>query len=123
MIRTLPDIIDFHARKSPDREAFRFQSKGLTYRELSLFSDRLSQTLKELSVQKGDHVGIFSPKSLEVSVAIFGIMKSGAAYVPLDPKTPAARLETILRDAGIHVLVTVPELLPVLQPILDSGTV
>lgn len=102
----LTHAIDRAARQAPDHEAVRFGGAGLTYAALARRSNGLARTLVGLGVNRGDRVGIYMNKSLESAVAIYGIMKAGAAYVPLDPFAPAARLAMVIRDCGIRHLVT-----------------
>jgi len=105
----LTHSVELWTERTPDREAVRFAGKGLTYRELRERAARLSQVLITQGVRRGDRVGIYLNKSLESAVAIYGILGAGAAYVPLDPFAPPARLAFVLRDCGIRHLVTRPE--------------
>ena len=99
-------IIDNTAERTPDREAFRFDGNGITYAELVRRCNALANTLAELGVKRGDRVGIYLHKSLESAIALYGILKAGAAYVPLDPQMPEERLAFIIRDCEINVLVS-----------------
>lgn len=94
---------------------------ALTYADLADQSDRLAQVLIEQGVRRGDRVGLYLDKGLRAAVAIYGILKAGAAYVPLDPSAPAARLGFILRDCGIRHLVTEPSKQPMLVQLRDEG--
>lgn len=106
MIYLLPHAIDQSAEKYPDHEAFRCNAQSITYAELACRTDNLARVLIEQGVQKGDRVGIFLNKSLESAVAIYGIMKAGAAYVPLDPHAPVSRLKLVIEDCGIRHLIS-----------------
>lgn len=106
MIYLLSQTIDRSAEKFPDREAMRFNKTSLTYSELVRRASNLALVLMEQGVKKHDRVGIFLNKSLETPVAIYGIWKAGAAYVPLDPLAPVARLESVIRDCGIRHIVS-----------------
>ena len=81
----------------------------MTYAELHRRSDRLASGLKELGVNPGDRVGILLNKSIESMVVIFGILKAGASYVPIDTLAPRSRVEYILDRCDIRVLITTPE--------------
>ncbi len=94
------------ARLNPEREAIRYGDQRITYGELNRISDQLAQTLMRHGVKRGDRVGVCLNKSIEAVVAIFGILKSGAAYVPLDNSSPAKRLVLIIADSGMRALVT-----------------
>ena len=102
----LPHAVDASATSRPDAEAFRFDAQALRYDQLAARSDALARTLVEHGVQRGDRVGIYMAKSLYSPVALYGIMKAGAAYVPIDPAAPAARLAWLVRDCGIRHLVS-----------------
>jgi len=79
---------------------------ALTYGQLERESNRVAHTLRAAGVHPGDRVGLFLPKSVEAIVGIYGILKSGAAYVPLDPFAPAPRLAYITRNCDVRCLIT-----------------
>jgi amino acid adenylation domain-containing protein len=81
----------------------------LTYRQLLRAADRLATCLHRWGVGRGDRVGLFLPKGLEAVAAIHGILRSGAAYVPVDPGSPAIRGAGILADAGVKAVVVAAE--------------
>ena len=94
------------AARYPTHVAVEDRERTLTYRELDELSDRLANLLISLGVRRGDRVGFYLEKSIESVLAIYGILKAGAAYVPFDPHAPAARLAYIARNAGLRVLIT-----------------
>lgn len=100
--------VELGARRRPDHEAFRFEGTALSYAALDDRATRLARTLRDHGVVRGDRVGIFMNKCLEMPLAVYGILKAGAAYVPLDPAMPAERLRTIAIHCGIRHLVTQP---------------
>ncbi len=102
----IPHAVQRSAEKYPDHPAMRFNKQALTYAELEQQTNRLAHLLVGLGVRRGDRVGVFLNKSLETAVAIYGVMKAGAAYVPLDPMAPAPRLALVLRDCDIRHLIT-----------------
>ena len=69
----------------PNKEAVLFGDESLTYRDLNENSDKLAKLLIDHGIKRGDRVGIYLEKGLDSIVGIFGILKSGACYVPLDP--------------------------------------
>ena len=107
-VYTLPHLILNAADRFPDKDAFRFNSSSLTYEELSLRMEKLAYILREYGVKKGDKVGVYLPRSLESSLAIYGIMQAGAAYVPLDPDAPTSRIQYLIQDCNIRILITHP---------------
>jgi amino acid adenylation domain-containing protein len=102
----LPDLLRKTAADMPDRTAVVFQDRQLSYAELDTASDRVAAYLIERGVAIGDRVGLFVNKSLEALVSIFGIMKAGAAYVPIDPQVPASRARYIIETCGIRHLIS-----------------
>lgn len=102
----LTQAVDEAAERTPDKDAIRFSGKGLTYKDLARYSNGMARILREQGVRRGDRVGIYMNKGLESAVAIYGIMKAGAAYVPLDPFAPVARISYVIRDCGIRHVIT-----------------
>ena len=99
-------LLESAARRYPDNLAVVDRGRSVSYRQLDLVSNQVANALRSRGVVKGDRVGLYMDKSLESVEAVYGIMKSGAAYVPLDPDAPLARLAYIARDCGIKCLVT-----------------
>ena len=100
--------IEVSAARDPDREAFRFEGRALTYAELVERSRRLAGVLVERGVRPHDRVGLYMNKCLELPVALYGVLTAGAAYVPIDPTAPPARVRFIVEDCGIRHLITNP---------------
>jgi amino acid adenylation domain-containing protein len=120
MVYLLSQIIDQSAEKFPERSAFRFYGEALTYSELSRRSNQLARTLTGQGVNRGDRIGIFMNKCLEMPLAVHGAMKAGAAYVPIDPAAPAERLKYIIQHCGIRKLITQISKLKVLAGIVGE---
>ena len=102
----LHHLLQRSAERSPDDVAVVDGERQITYGALERRSNQVANLLLERGVRKGDRVGLYLEKSLESIVGIYGVMKAGAAYVPLDPEAPAPRLAYIARDCGIEVLLT-----------------
>ena len=121
MANLLQDILTEGAREFPDREAARFEGRALTYRDLDQMSNQVARVLRAAGSCRGDRVAIYMHKSLASLIAIFGILKAGAAYVPLDPNAPAGRLKYIISDCGVTTITTAPEMLPGLRQMVSVG--
>ena len=87
-----------------------------TYRELENRSNRIARLLRERGAGRGSYVAMYLPRSLDVYAALLGILKAGAAYVPLDPEYPAERVNGILLDSGARILLSVSGLAAQLPP-------
>ncbi len=105
MANLLQQLLTEAAERRPQRPAVTSGGCTLTYRELDQLSSKLARTLLGLGVAHGDRVGVLAPKSAAAVIGLFGAMKAGACYVPLDPKAPLGRLSHIMRDCGATVLV------------------
>ena len=94
------------AMETPDAIAVMDDQRKLTYRELDDMSNALSGELKFRGVEKEDAVALILDRSVYVIVSMLGVMKAGAAFVPIDPDFPAERIRYTLEDAGAQVIVT-----------------
>ncbi|MFJ3793113.1 amino acid adenylation domain-containing protein [Kitasatospora sp. NPDC090091] len=94
------------ARQQPEAEAVRFEGHGLGYGELNRRANRLAHRLRRLGVGRDVVVGVGMERSPELVVALLAVLKAGGAYLPLDPGLPPARLEHMVRDARVPVLLT-----------------
>jgi amino acid adenylation domain-containing protein len=102
----LHQLLEASAARTPDATAVVQGDRTISYGELDDRARRLSGALADLGVRRGDRVCLYLEKSIESLVGIYGVLKAGAAYVPLDPQAPAARLGYIARDAGARVLLS-----------------
>ncbi|WP_414447724.1 amino acid adenylation domain-containing protein [Burkholderia sp. 22PA0099] len=93
-----------HAAAHPDDEALVLGSDALTYAELNDRANRLAHWLRSRGVGAESRVGVSAERSLELVIALYAIMKAGAAYVPLDPSYPADRIAAMIDDSGIALL-------------------
>jgi amino acid adenylation domain-containing protein len=103
----LPQLLEESARRFPEKIGVAVaEGRRITYAELDALSNRLRDRLWHLGVRPGDRVGFRLHKSLDSVIAIFGILKTGAAYVPVDAESPAARGAFILNDCQVKAVVT-----------------
>lgn len=105
-IDSIPARIGRHASSAPGRVAVVDGDDRMTYGELERRSDLLAARLREAGARRDSCVGIYLNRSHRFVVAALAVMKSGAAYVPLDPSTPPERVSEILVDAGANALLT-----------------
>lgn len=92
--------------ETPEAPALKCRGATLSHMELECFSNRVAHYLIASGIEPGDRVGLCLDRSIELIVALVGILKAGAAYVPLDPAYPAERLAMMVEDAGLHRLLT-----------------
>lgn len=105
---TLPELFERQAALRPRANAATDHGRNLTYGELARRSDALAARLLDAGVRPGDAVGVCGDRSLDALVAFLGILKAGAAYVPLDVETPPQRSQAMAEDAGLNTVVTLP---------------
>nr|WP_233261952.1 non-ribosomal peptide synthetase [Vitiosangium sp. GDMCC 1.1324] len=102
----LPDLVEHWAERTPDATAVASGDSPMSYRELTRLAGRLARHLRGMGIGRGDVVAVCAPRSAELAVAQLGVLKSGAAYLPLEPVHPPSHLERIVRDAGARAVVT-----------------
>ncbi|TMP43897.1 hypothetical protein CWB96_11750 [Pseudoalteromonas citrea] len=108
--KCMHELIEEAASKYPDQCAVNFEGKTLTYRQLNNRANQLAHYLrKEHHTGPDSIVGMCMNRSCEMVIAILGIMKSGGAYLPLDPTLPAARVNYILDNAGVGTVLCASE--------------
>src|SRR5205807_4390052 len=78
----------------------------LTFQQLDQKANRLAHHLQQIRVAKGDRVGLYLEHSIELVVGVLAILKTGAAYVPLDPSHPVSRTTFVLKDGAIKIVLT-----------------
>ena len=121
MAYILQQLLARSAAKYPEKTAVWARKRTLTYRELDERSTQLAHLLVERGLRKGDRVGMFFPKAVESLVCMFGVLKAGGVYVPLDPQAPADRIGYILGNCGIRVLLTNKDRRAALAPEVVAG--
>ncbi len=104
--RCVHHLFEEQVQKTPDAVALVFQDSSLTYRELNSRANQMAHCLMERNVGPDDLVAVLLDRSIEMLVAMLGIMKAGGAYVPLDPVYPKDRLEFMVEDAQVSTVLT-----------------
>lgn len=106
----LPELVARQAARSPDAPAIVFEGAVVSYRELHERSMRQARRLIADGVKPGDIVAVALSRSEQLVVALLAILRTGAAYLPIDPDGPAERASLMLDDAAPRALITSPEL-------------
>ncbi|MCS7475599.1 non-ribosomal peptide synthetase [Umezawaea endophytica] len=110
-VDTLPALFAAQAARTPDAVAVTCGGEGLTYAELDARANRLAHALVELGAEPERYVALKLPRSLDLVVAVLGVLKSGAAYLPIDPSYPADRISGMVEDTRpVALLTELPDL-------------
>lgn len=107
MQRRIEHYLEHLADALPSTQGIVFGDKKFTYSEFNILCNQLSRILIENHIpDKASYVGIYMDRSPEMLVAIFAVLKAGAAYVPIDPNFPEARVSLMIENADIEILIT-----------------
>ncbi|WP_186327961.1 non-ribosomal peptide synthetase [Paenibacillus xylanexedens] len=104
--KTICTLFEKNAIYKADSIALSFNGQQITYRELNERSNKLSTYLINNRVEIGSVIGICLPKSIDLVIAVIGVLKAGAAFLPMDPSYPANRLEHMLMDSKMGTVIT-----------------
>ncbi|MDY7008074.1 MAG: amino acid adenylation domain-containing protein [Cyanobacteriota bacterium] len=104
--KCIHQLFEEQVEKTPDAVAVVFEGQELTYQELNCRGNQLAHYLQTLGVGPEVLVGICVERSLEMMVGLLGILKTGGAYVPIDPGYPTERIAYMLEDSAVSVLLT-----------------
>lgn len=111
----LDQVLSEQAKKTPDAIAVICGDRRITYREFNERVDRLAHTLQVAGVRPDQLVAVIAHRSVEMLVAIHAVVKAGGAYLPIDPGYPRSRIEYVLEDSQVAVVLAHPELVPDLK--------
>jgi amino acid adenylation domain-containing protein len=103
--KTIVDLFEEAVERSPDRTAVEFGERTLTYRELDQWSNQVAHRLGAAGIARDDFVAITLERSLEMIVSVLGVLKAGAAYVPIDSDFPQERRAWMIDDAGVRAVI------------------
>jgi amino acid adenylation domain-containing protein len=106
----LPERFAEQAFRTPHAVAVVDGDRAVTYEELDRASARMARCLRDLGAGPETLVGVSLPRGLDLVVALLGVWRAGAGYVPLDPAQPPARLSGLIRDSGAGLVLAAPEL-------------
>jgi tyrocidine synthetase-3 len=104
--KTIQELFEEQVEKTPNNIAVVFEDEELSYRELNEKSNSLARVLRNKGVRADSIVGIMVERSLEMIVGIMGILKAGGAYLPIDPSYPKDRIEYMINDSSMNILIT-----------------
>ncbi|WNV84096.1 non-ribosomal peptide synthetase [Umezawaea sp. Da 62-37] len=100
------ELVEEHARRTPDAVALVFGDERVTYAELNARANRFAHELIADGVRRDELVGVCVERGPDFVVALLAVLKTGAGYLPLDPSHPAERIRALLDEAGAHRVVT-----------------
>ncbi|MGH3669314.1 MAG: non-ribosomal peptide synthetase, partial [Pseudonocardiaceae bacterium] len=103
---TLPDLFEAQAARTPTATALGYEATEITYRQLDIEANRLARVLIDRGVGRERIVALALPRSIELVVAVLAVLKTGGAYLPLDPGYPAERIGFMIEDADPVMIVT-----------------
>ncbi len=106
---SIPELFAAQVARAPEAVAISCGERSWTYREVEESANRLAHLLAGHGAGPGERVAVLLPRSAEAVVAIFAVLKTGAAYVPIDPAVPAARMEFVVADAAPIAAITTAE--------------
>jgi non-ribosomal peptide synthetase component F len=104
--QTIHGLFEQQAALTPDSTAILDGSESLTYLRLNQKANRIAHTLLAKGVQVEDIVGIFMSHTSDLVAAMLGVLKAGAAYLPLDQRTPPARIHAMLADSRCRIVLS-----------------
>ena len=105
------EMLEETAKRYPQNIAVKHEDETITFEDLNEQSTKLATFFCSKGVKEGDRIAIVAEKSINVIVSIFGILKAGAMYVPIDPSMPKERLEYILKDCGVNTVISLQDVL------------
>jgi L-proline---[L-prolyl-carrier protein] ligase len=116
----LHQLMQRSAGRDPFREAVRCAGSALSYGELDAASNAIARALIAAGVERGDRVAVYMTKRVEAIASIYGVLKAGAAYVPLDPKAPVSRIALVANDCAPAAMLTTPGLASKAVPEMET---
>ncbi len=126
--KTIYQLVEEQAVKTPEASALEFRQQKLTYSELNCRANRIARAVLDAYRRKGQGdpprgalIPIMMERSADVLPAMLGVMKTGAAYLPIDPRYPKERIRFILEDAQARIMVTTSQLAARLKPVISEA--
>lgn len=122
--KTVAELFEEQVKNVPEKIAVVFENDKLTYAELNARANSLAVRLRRLGINPNDTVAIITDRSMELICSIFGVIKSGGVYVPIDPTYPEDRISFMLEDStakAVLMYTTESVAIPVRIPVIDLG--
>ena len=104
--KTIIELFEEQVNLYPDKHAVVFKDNYLTYNQLNEKVNQLARVLRNAGLIANDPVAILVERSIEMIIGIYGILKAGGSYVPIDPEYPQQRIDFIIKDSGSKILIT-----------------
>jgi len=104
--KTLQELFEAQVKRTPEKTALVYREKSITYQELNTRTNQLAHALRSRGVGRGSIVGVIVDRTMDMIIAAMGVLKSGAAYMPVDPQYPEERMRFMMEDSGASILVT-----------------
>lgn len=102
--KTIYQMIEEQCKKTPNATAVTFENSSITYKELNEKANQLARYMKNLGIGRNSIVGVMLPRSLEVLISIFAVLKTGACYIPIDPSFPKNRIDYMLENSHCNLV-------------------
>jgi amino acid adenylation domain-containing protein len=104
--RCVHELFEEQVERTPNAVAVVYEDEELSYAELNARANQLAHYLRKLGVKPDDLIGVCMERSVEMVVALLGVLKAGVAYVPLEPEYPVERLRFMIKDAGLKLVLS-----------------
>lgn len=107
--QTIHSLIEKQVKENPDKIAIICKDKKITYKELNYKANQIAHYLREAGVERNSFVGVLCNRSIEMFISLLGILKSGAAYLPIDPEYPSDRISYMLENSETQIVLSKPD--------------
>ena len=117
---TIQELFEEQVNKTPEKIAIVYGKESITYKELNSRANKVANRLRKLNIQPDNVVGIMINRSIDMVIGVLGILKSGAAYVPIDTELPPERIRYILNDSNTRIMLVEDKTIEKLDFIKDE---
>ncbi|NEW06408.1 amino acid adenylation domain-containing protein [Paenibacillus sp. SYP-B3998] len=118
--KTIHELFEEQADRTPEATAVDFENQQLTYRELNARANQLAWTLRDSGVTAQQPVGIMVDRSIEMVVSVLAVLKAGGTFVPIDPEYPQTRIHYMLASSGARLVLTEQSWLASIPPEVEK---